>query len=106
MVMTNGGSVAVDRDADVRVTARGDTTDVEVLRRKAPTDPARTAVDSIRQMPDFVVLMGLDLSTGAMMLGVGDIGRLVLGSEPVKLRDVPDALDGNPILRWLFKLAR
>ena len=100
MVRTNGGTVGVNRSADIRVSARGDTTDVEVLRRESRADPARTAVDSIRQMPDLVALMGIDQPTGAMMLSVGDVGRVVRGSEPVKLPD------GNPILRWLLKLTR
>jgi hypothetical protein len=107
-VMTDGASVIVT-NANARISARKDTTDVEVLRRGQTHElsAAATQTDSViaglaEATHDLVGLATIE-PLRFMPLRTGEIGRVIKGQTPVKLRTVADSsFDDNPIVRWLL----
>jgi hypothetical protein len=103
-VFTAAGYVA-SRMAEFRVSARGDTTDVDVIWRVATphADPQRSAARYAagRMTSDVVILAnGPGDDGGVLLLSAGEAGRLQRGTRPLQLRDVP----GDPASDdWFFK---
>jgi hypothetical protein len=97
-VFTEAGLIATS-GAEFRVSARGDTTDVEVLRR------ANAPAPTPEYVPDYVVISsGPGGRVGTLFLREGEIGRLQPRRQPLKLRAVPgDPLDNNPLFQRLLK---
>jgi hypothetical protein len=87
-------------NVELRVSARGDTTDIEVLRREVPIGASS---DSVRVMSSHAHLTGGDPPTAQLTLNVGEAGRLVVGVDPVKLSKVRRRFERVPVLRSLFK---
>jgi hypothetical protein len=103
-VLTDAG-IIVGSNADFRVNARTDTTEVEVLWRESDSKKATASqTDSRAQIPDHVVLTGMDGPVAVLVLASGEIGRLQSGKKPVKVREVPtDAFGDDPIIKALLK---
>jgi hypothetical protein len=103
-VFTAAGYVASPM-AEFRVSAHGDTTDVDVVWRAAApeVDPQRSAARYAagRMTRDVVILAnGPGDEGGVLLLSAGEAGRLQLGARPLQLRDVP----GDPASdNWFFK---
>jgi hypothetical protein len=108
MVLTDAGAVMINH-GDVRINARTDTTDVAVLRaQNEPTKDATKAprgeADPLLEEPDFALIAAIDGPPSLLQLGAGEIGRLLRGHKPVKLRAVRDtASDNNPLMKLFFK---
>jgi hypothetical protein len=112
-VVTAAGLITTSR-AEFRVSARGDTTDVEVLREQLPQNDLSYLAKGSEQkrdsavIPDAVILSnGAGGPLGMLFIRPGEVGRLQRGKPAAKLRALPgpDLYNDNPFARWGKKLA-